>query len=250
MGWRTGPPSFIGVGGQRCGTTRWFDLIASHPEVVPPPSAKELDYFDRFYAGGFTAADVAGYHEYFPRDGERRVGEWSPSYMSAPWVPKLLAVAAPDTRLLVLLRDPVERYLSSLQHNTRVAYQQGASLSELAPIEGFVRGLYHAQLLRLLAHFDRSQMLVLQYERCTREPHAELRRTFAFLGLEDTEFMPDVAAHPHHQPKKPQLDSETLGAYVEAYTEDVVALARDFPEIDLGLWPNFAHLAAKVRDDG
>jgi hypothetical protein len=242
-GWRTGPPSFVGVGGQRCGTTRWFDLIASHPEVVPPLVTKELHYFDRFYAGGFTAADAAGYHEYFPRDGDRKVGEWSPLYLSAPWIPRLLASAAPEARLLVLLRDPVERYLSGLQHDTRVAREQGASLSELAPLEAFMRGLYHVQLTALLAHFDRSQILVLQYERCTREPLAELRRTFAFLGLRTTEFVPDIATHPHHQPKKPQLDAETLDAYVQAYSEDVIGLAEAFPEIDLGLWPNFAHLA-------
>jgi hypothetical protein len=242
-GWRTGPPSFVGVGGQRCGTTRWFNLLASHPEIVPPLVTKELDYFDRFYAGGFTAADAAGYQQYFPRDGERKVGEWSPLYMSAPWIPRLLASTAPDTRLLVLLRDPVERFLSGLEHDTRVAREQGEPLSELAPLEAFMRGLYHAQLKGLLAHFDRSQILILQYERCTRDPLSELRRTFVFLGLQDTEFAPDVAAHPHYQPKKPRLDPGTLKAYVEAYSEDVISLARDFPEVDLSLWQNFAHLA-------
>ncbi|MGO9763504.1 MAG: sulfotransferase family protein [Solirubrobacteraceae bacterium] len=252
-GWRTGPPSFVGVGGQRCGTTRWFDLIASHPEIVPPLVTKELDYFDRFHVGGFTDADATAYHAHFPRDGDRKVGEWSPLYMAAPWVPRLLARAAPDTRILVLLRDPVERYLSGLQHNTRVAYQQGAPLSELAPLEGFMRGLYYTQLTGLLAHFDRSQILVLQYERCTQDPLAELQRTFTFLGLSDTAFAPDVTAHPHRQTGKPYLELDTLDAYVQAYREDVLSLARDFPEVDLGLWPNFAHLvtegvvAPKVR---
>ncbi len=243
-GWRTGPPSFVGLGGQRCGTTRWFELLASHPEVVPPPAAKELDYFDRFYAGGFTAQDAAGYHVYFPRDGDRKVGEWSPLYMSAPWVPRMLAQAAPQTRLLVLLRDPVERLLSSLQHNARVAHQQGTPLSELAPLEGFMRGLYHAQLVQLLRYFDRSQLLVLQYERCTAEPLPQLRRTFEFIGLRDVDFVPDLDAHPHRQPRKPQLDEGTREAYVAAYREDVRALAASFTEIDLTLWPNFADLAA------
>lgn len=242
-GWRIGPPSFIGVGGQRCGTTRWFNLITSHPEVAPSLVAKELHYFDRFYAGGFVAADAARYHKYFPRNGDRKVGEWSPLYMSAPWIPRLLAQSAPEARLLVLLRDPIERYLSGLQHDTRTAQEQGSSLSELAPFEAFMRGLYHAQLNGLLAHFDRSRVLVLQHERCTREPLAELRRTFTFLGLRDTEFVPDIAAHPHHQPNKPQLDPETLDSYVHAYRADVIALASAFPEIDLSQWPNFAHLA-------
>jgi len=244
VGWKTGPPSFIGVGGQRCGTTRWFDLISLHPEVIPPMVTKELDYFDRFYAGGFTAADAARYHDYFPRDGDRKVGEWSPVYMSAPWIPRLLAIAAPDTRILVLLRDPVERYLSALEHNTRGAEEQGTSLSELGPYEAFMRGFYYAQLRGLLAHFDRSQILVLQYERCVSDPQPELRRTFEFLGVKDTAFLPGLNAHPHLQPSKPTLDPDTREAYARAYLDDVVSLVGSFPEIDVRLWPNFAHLAA------
>lgn len=244
-GWQTGPPSFVGLGGQRCGTTRWFKLIISHPEVAPPLVTKELDFFDRFYAGGFKDSDVTCYHEYFPREGDQKVGEWSPLYMSAPWIPRLLARTAPDARLLVLLRDPVERYMSALEHNSRMAEEQGGSLSELAPFEAFMRGLYHAQLALILRYFDKSQILILQYERCSLEPLAELKRTFRFIGVQDTDFVPDIlSARPHHQPNKPQLDSEALDAYVQAYSQDVIDLTEAFPEIDLTLWPNFAHLAS------
>ncbi|HTY97786.1 MAG TPA: hypothetical protein VMB91_12145, partial [Solirubrobacteraceae bacterium] len=52
-GWRTGPPDFVGVGFQRCGTTRWYNLITAHPEVARPVAMKELHFFDRFYSGGF-----------------------------------------------------------------------------------------------------------------------------------------------------------------------------------------------------
>ncbi|HEX4837615.1 MAG TPA: sulfotransferase [Solirubrobacteraceae bacterium] len=242
-GWRTGPPDFVGVGAQRCGTTRWHDLIASHPEIVPPHKRKELHYFDRFYLGGFTDADARGYHEHFPRDAARKVGEWTPLYMSAPWIPPLLAAAAPDARLLVLLRDPVERYVSGLQHDTGLARREGAPLSRLAPLEAFARGFYHAQLEALLAHFDRSRVLVLQYERCTREPRPQLRRTFEFLGLLDVDHVPDLGARPNHQPEKPALEHPAREAYARAYRDDVVRLAGAFPEIDLSLWPNFAHLA-------
>lgn len=241
-GWQTGPPDFIGVGVQRGGTTRWFDLIASHPEVAPPAVRKELHYFDRFYAGGYAPADGASYQRYFPRDGSRRVGEWTPLYMSAPWIPRLLADAAPEARLMVLLRDPIERYLSGLQHDTGLAKKRGRALSQLAPLEAFARGFYHAQLMGLLAHFERSQILILQYERCVSEPQSELRRTFEFLGLNEPGFTPDLKAHPHLQPSKPELDSDTREAYARAYRDDVISLSSSFPEIDVRLWPNFAHL--------
>lgn len=238
------------MGAQRCGTTRWFDLIASHPEVIPPLSTKELHYFDRFYLEQPTAAAVAGYHEHFPRDGSRKVGEWTPCYMSSPWVPSLLATAAPDVRLLVLVRDPIDRYVSGLQHDGGLAREQGQPLSQHAPLEAYLRGLYYEQIENLLAHFDRSQILLLQYERCTREPLSELRRTFEFLGLRDVAFAPRLDAHPHLQPKKPTLEAKTRAAYVRAYREDVLRLARAFPEIDLSLWRNFAHLESAVEPVG
>jgi hypothetical protein len=184
VGARTGPPDFIGVGVQRCGTTRWFDLISAHPEVTAAVGPKELHYFDRYFAGGCTSAEVARYHEYFPRVSGHKTGEWTPMYASAPWVPRLLAQAAPDARLLMLLRDPVERYLSGLQLDAARASKRGAPLSPYAPFEQLVRGFYHNQLLGLLHHFERSQILILQYERCTLEPEPQLRRTFEFIGVQ------------------------------------------------------------------
>lgn len=204
---------------------------------------KELHYFDRFYAGGCTPAELTRYQEYFPRGAGHKTGEWTPVYASAPWIPQLLAAAAPDARLLVLLRDPVERYLSGLQLDISVARRRGAPLSRYAPLEQFVRGFYHAQLAGLLRYFDRSRVLILQYERCTRDPRSELRRTYEFLGLHDTEFEPELDAHPEYQPEKPTLDAATRAAYVQSYRDDVVELVGSFPEIDVRLWPNFADLA-------
>jgi hypothetical protein len=236
-------PDFVGIGAQRAGTTRWFRLLASHPEIVPSPAAKELHYFDRFYRGEFGPADAEGYGRFFPRPAGRLAGEWTPSYLAAPGVPPLLAAAAPRARLLVLLRDPLERYLSGLKHDTWVAAQAGLPLSQHAPMEAFARGLYHAQLGTWLEHFDRSQILVQQFERCAAEPAAELRRTLEFVGLSADGFDPDLEAHPNHQAGKPSLDPTARDAYVRAYRDDVLRLAADFPEVDLRLWPNFAHLA-------
>jgi hypothetical protein len=243
-GWRTGPPDFMGVGAQRCGTTRWFDLIVAHPEVIAPPGLrKELHFFDRFHAGGFTAPDAAAYHQYFPRPEPKLTGEWTPLYLAAFWVPEMLAQAAPQARLLVLLRDPVERYISGLQHHHRQAEFNRSPLDAAAPLDAYLRGLYGAQLEALLAHFDRSQLLVQQYERCTREPLAELRRSYEFLGLKHSGFTLDLEAHPNRQPGKRPLHPDARRALVEAYRDDVARLVDRFPEIDLTLWPNFSHLA-------
>ncbi len=243
-GWRTGPPDFVGVGAQRAGSTRWFDLVVAHPRIqAPPATRKELHYFDRFHAGGFTAADAAAYGDWFPRPPGLLTGEWTPVYLAAPWVPAMLAAAAPRAKLLVTLRDPVERYLSGLQRHHRTARATGEPLNAMAPLEAFMRGFYHAQLVRLLAHFERARVLVVQYERCLCDPLGELRRTFAFLGVEKGDYVPDLQAHPNRQAEKPELHGDARRALVQAYAPDVSALAGAFPEIDLALWPHFAHLA-------
>jgi len=245
-GWLTGPPDFVGIGAQRAGTTRWFGLIAAHPQVDTLPAVgKELHYFDRFHAGGFGAEDAATYRRYFPRPQGRLAGEWTPAYLAAPWVAPMLAAAAPDARLLVTLRDPVERYLSAMQRHQRGASARGVPLHALAPQDAVNRGFYHAQLTHWLDHFDRSRLLVLQYERCVLEPLEQLQRTFAFLDLVDAGSAPDVHAHPNHQPEKPVLHADARQALVQAYAADVTELVARFPEIDIALWPNFAHLVGR-----
>ena len=101
------------------------------------------------------------------------------------WTPALLREAAPEARLLVLLRDPVERFRSgrTLAENRLTV----GSTARAAANAAFNRGLYADQLLRLWRAFPREQVLVLQYERCVADARAQLARTFVFLGLE-----PDV----------------------------------------------------------
>jgi len=204
---------------------------------------KELHFFDRFHSGGWKEDELPAYHGYFPRPDGKLVGEWTPLYASGPWIPPLLAASAPQTRLLMIVRDPVERLISGLALDAAVATRQGLPLSRYAPLEAFVRGLYHAQISLLLRHFERSQLLVLQYERCVADPAAELRRTFAFLGLREDVSGAPLDAHPRRRDDKPDFDLRTRRAYAEAYGEDVARLGEAFPEIDLGLWANFAHLA-------
>jgi hypothetical protein len=242
-GWAVAPPDFVGVGMQRCGTTRWFDLIVSHPAVqAPHATRKELHYFDRFHDGGFTDAEARRYREYFPRPQGAITGEWTPLYASAPWVPPLLARSAPDARLLVLLRDPVERYRSAMARHARVAAARGEALNAMAPFDALARSLYHQAMLGLLRHFDRSRVLVLQYERCVADPRGELARTLAFLGLEPAPAgeEPDFDARPNEQPHKPELADDAVAAITDSLRDDVAALAEAFPEIDLRLWPRFA----------
>lgn len=237
-GWTIGPPDFVGVGTARSGTTWWDELIHAHPDVARPDGvAKELHYFDRFWQGECTDAEIAAYHAFFPRPGGKLAGEWTPGYMLDVWTPPLLARAAPDARLLVLLRDPLERFRSgrTLAENRLTI---GAP-PRAAANAGFQRGVYADQLLRLWKVFPRSRVLVLQYEQCVRDPRGQLRRTFAYLGLD-----PDAAdailvervVNESRGPKVALTDAQQ-DMLIARYAPENRRLASLLPDdLDLGLW--------------
>ncbi|MFO1540281.1 MAG: sulfotransferase family protein [Chloroflexota bacterium] len=237
-GWRVGPPDFVGVGTARSGTTWWDSLVHAHPDVARAPGVpKEVHFFDRFWQGSCTDADVAAYHAFFARPEGKRAGEWTPGYMLDPWTPPLLRQAAPDARILVLLRDPVERFVSG-RTLAEGRLTVGAS-ARAAANAGFGRGIYADQLLRLWRAFPREQVLVLQYERCVRDPGGELRRTFRFLGLDpDAADALDVGRRVNGSPgDKVALTPEQRAMLVARYAPENARLAALLGDaLDLGLW--------------
>lgn len=221
------------MGAQRAGTTWWYGLLASHPAIFHSPGRpKELHYFDGFWNHPLVPADVALYERYFPRPPGAIAGEWTPRYMYDWWTPRLLELAAPHSRLLVLLRDPVDRYRSGLRLESTQRRKPNDTSSASA------RGLYHRQLAYLLRHFDRDQLLVLQYERCSLDPRGELRRTFAFLGLDDPGPLPGMELRVKQAgAANEKFDRGHLGALVSFFSDDLARLFAEFPEIDPSLWP-------------
>jgi hypothetical protein len=237
-GWRVGEPDFVGVGAQRAGTTWWIRVIEAHPDVVIPEARpKELHFFDRWWTGEPPDDFVDRYRRLFPRPAGKLTGEWTPRYMYDFWTPPLLARAAPQARILVMLRDPVERFYSGLARAVRRARKGGYVMRPQDWSDAVHRGLYHAQLVQLLEQFPREQVLILQYERCCADPVAEMQATFRFLGLPGLAAMPEVRSR--RTSSKPALSTSAHAALVARYREDVLRTADLCPELDLALWPNF-----------
>jgi hypothetical protein len=236
-GEETAPPDFVGIGMQKAGTTWWFELLVAHPDVAHRPTLhKERHFFAPFATDDFSTEDVAAYHRLFPRAIGKKSGEWTPDYVYQPWVPPLLERAAPDARILVMVRDPVERFVSGLTHS---GVTPGSHLGTVVA-ESVHRGFYAAALSRWSDALDAGRVLVLQYERCVADPGGELARTYRFLGL-DGGFRPPAihrASSPTLQ-KKVELGGEARARLVELYRADVAALSGLVPDLDLALWPNF-----------
>ncbi len=237
-GWTVAPPDFVGVGAQKAGTSWWAALIHEHPKVKRAGgAAKELHFFDRYWESGFDASDAALYASYFPRPSGALAGEWTPGYMIDFWAPELIARAAPQTHILVLLRDPLDRFRSGLTHTDDTSR---AALTHRDAAGAFQRGLYGQQLQRVLDAFPREQVLIQQYEACRADAAGELARTFAFLGLPPTTIEAGRFSRPVNPTtaRKIELTRSLRRALLDGYAPDLERLRSLAPELDLGLWPS------------
>jgi hypothetical protein len=227
----------VGLGAQKAGTSWWDALIGRHPAVVRGPGLpKELHFFDRAWEEGPDEALVARYAAYFPRPEGGVTGEWTPGYLIDFWTPALLARVAPGARILILLRDPVERMRSGLTHQLATSR---VPLTDRDIQGAFQRGLYAPQLRRVFAAYPAEQVFIGQYEACRADPARQLARTFEFLGLAAHELDPATLHGEVNPTTGPRFEpSEALrDALIEGYAPDLEQLAELVPELDLSLWP-------------
>jgi Sulfotransferase family len=265
-----GPPDFVGIGVAGRGPAWWLRMLVAHPEIRAS-RRRSLNFFDRYCAADFTDADVAAYHAHFPRVAGTICGEWTGRYVLDAWTPPLLARAAPDAKLLVMVADPVQRYQWILA-DRRERFAEGEVFYMTDAVE---RACHATQLERLYRFFDPEQVLVLQFERCVLDRAGEYRRTLEFLGVRDRDRLPGAL---RHRPPGGGL-SRRLGRLTElgragraarlaimrmsgrrlarvaprlwpdveealhiALDPEIERLAELVPQLDLKLWPNFAHL--------
>jgi hypothetical protein len=110
--------------------------------------------------------------------------------------------------------------------------------------EALMRGFYGRQVKRLVDALGRDRLLVLQYERCVQAPGEELARTLAFLGV--SPYQPDahMLTMRFNQTvgEKGTLSAKEEADLVAEYEPEVARLKEIVPDIDLSLWPRFAHL--------
>lgn len=206
-------PIFLMIGAQRCGTTSLFRAIAAHPQVVQASFHKGVNYFDLnyyrgsdWYRGHFPVAEIArrrtaGY-------GDPAAFEASGYYLYHPFAMERIARDLPEVKLIVMLRDPVERAFSAYKHEYARGFEwetferaleleDDRLIGEIERMradpsyESFShrhhsyrhRGQYAEQLERVFTHFARSQVHIIESEAFFAKPAAEYQYLLEFLGL-------------------------------------------------------------------
>ncbi len=212
--------AFMIVGVQKCGTTALAQFLDAHPEIGMS-SLKEVHVFDApEYSGDWSPADIDGrYRPHFAHcrfnglPGEPLLGEATPVYAFLDDVPADLRRYNPDLKVIVLLRDPVDRAVSHY-YMERGRGGEDRPLWQALLLEPFRmlrsrdprrpesaqrvhsyrgRGVYSRQLRNLYRVFDHDRVLVVRADDLRRRHDAALRRVFGFLDVSTDVRVPPAA---------------------------------------------------------
>jgi Sulfotransferase domain len=197
-------PDFVIVGTMKGGTTALYDFITMHPDVEKA-SKKEIHYFTLHYHKGCD-----WYLAHFGRSPNKLTGEASPTYFditNSTLVPTLIKNFNPNVKILLIIRDPIERALSQFNHLCKVNKIQtllsmdvneffNIPLSQAiadATVEGYHLGqvIYFSTYYRKYMHyksvFDSSNILVITNKGLKEAPFETMRNVYNFIGVKPIE---------------------------------------------------------------
>ncbi|KAL1779273.1 heparan sulfate glucosamine 3-O-sulfotransferase 3B1 [Sigmodon hispidus] len=180
-------PQAIIIGVKKGGTRALLEFLRVHPDVRAVGA--EPHFFDRSYHKG-----LAWYRDLMPRTLEGQITmEKTPSYFVTREAPARISAMSKDTKLIVVVRDPVTRAISDYTQtlSKRPDIPSFESLTFRNRSAGLIDtswsaiqiGLYAKHLEPWLRHFPLGQMLFVSGERLVSDPAGELRRVQDFLGL-------------------------------------------------------------------
>ncbi|MEW6353093.1 MAG: sulfotransferase domain-containing protein [Pseudomonadota bacterium] len=197
-------PTYLGIGAQKCASTWIHRILQDHPQVcVSTP--KELDFFSHYYDRGFQ-----WYERHFDLGGCIAAGEISPSYFYDSEAPLRAWQYNPHFKIIVALRDPLERAYSNHLHEIRAGHHRGDNLSFEAGLANnpmyLEQSRYATHLKRWLARFRRDQILVMFQEEIELAADEQARRLYQFLEI-DARHTSSFAEKRANESRKPRLQS-------------------------------------------
>jgi hypothetical protein len=203
-------PNFVVIGSSRSGTTSLYHHLNLHPEVYVTPVLEP-----RFFAFEGHSLDYQGPGDWLLKDRvvtsavdylalfdgvttETAIGEVSPAYLSSIRAPHRIYHYAPNAKIIAILRNPVERAVSSFRLEQLTGFETVPSLADALDLEtnrtragwsyvwryGY-RGLYYTHLRRYFDLFPRDRIKVFRYEDWADDAgRALLREVLDFLEVD------------------------------------------------------------------
>ncbi len=195
------PNTFI-IGVQKAGTTTLDEWLSQHPDIYCYETLKDVHLFARFKTFGDIEARLR--QEPVAYKGEPVVLQSAVNYIFYPSMLQQIAQHSPKAKLILILRNPVQRAFSAYSYFTKMLREKRSVHEALMykPKTGLPfskdnndftyieHGMYAEQIKSCLQYFPKEQLLVLDYEEL-RQPQSLLIKIFSFLGI-DASFKPDL----------------------------------------------------------
>lgn len=202
-------PDYVIIGAQKAGTTSLHGYLAAHPQVNVS-SVKEVHYFDKSYN---YCRGENWYRWHFPlalgKNRHKLCGESSPFYLFCPVTPARMAELMPHAKIIVLLRNPVDRAFSHYQmtvsrnleplsfedaikaepgrladHRKWLIHDSTHYSSVYRDFSYLARGIYADQIIEWRKHYSPEQFLILESGEFFLDTAAVFDRVLDFLGLD------------------------------------------------------------------
>src|ERR671915_1370169 len=211
-------PNFFIVGAQKAATTSLYFYLKEIPGVYMSP-VKEPLYFAA-HAIQNSAFDVIRDKKEYLRLFEKArgyiaVGEASTGYLWDPDAPKLIHQTVPHARIIMILRDPIERAYSNYLMYKKYGGIKSSFYDELmrdskiqeklyGKSQLYVEmGMYYEQVKRYFDIFGREQVKVIIFEEFVQHPEQTVNEVLAFLGVKYTVREIREQHNPYSVPRSP-----------------------------------------------
>lgn len=210
------PPNFLIIGAAKSGTTALYEYLRQHPQVYMSP-LKETNFFaldgkQPRFAGPrceiLNRDSIYRYEDYIALfagvTNEVAVGEATPRYLFTLGTAEKIRRRFPTMRIVVILRNPVERAISSFAMYKRDGLEPSASLSEAIEDEPrrirenwaysihVQKGFYGQQLKEYYNCFPKEHIRVYLYEDFVSDPLTLMQKLWQFLGV-NSSFVPNMS---------------------------------------------------------
>lgn len=198
------PNTFL-IGVQKAGTTTLNDWLSQHPQVYGYASLKDIPLFvkypDEKQLNKRLSLETPAYNN------EKIVLHSAVNYIFYPSLLQKIAEKKPNAKLLLILRNPVARAISSYFYFEKMLREKRGIKEALIyqPKKDFEitrdnndftyieHGFYYAQIKTCLQYFSKEQLLILDYDDLKNNPNDLLKTVFHFLNI-DENFRPDLEA--------------------------------------------------------
>ena len=233
-------PDFLVIGVTKGGTTALIRNLGRHPDVYTARDGKsqELHFFNKKWDMGLD-----WYRKHFI-EPEKLQGEKTPNYLMSPLAHARMAATVPNAKLIISVRNPVDRAYSHWNHFNQVAHRKAGWDWRVMDFQGAIRqpdrtmstlinsGYYMKHIRKLLKFYPRNQIHIIISERLRKNPDGEYSKLLEFLNLKEA---PIPFRNEHERDYEEPIDPRIRQLLAEHYQVSNMGLA-DFLNDEIPEW--------------